>query len=100
MDFIKLAEAGPIGAVIALAGVIYLIVKMFINRLDVIDKRHQKSYDDITTAIKGNTRITNKLYDYLVLRNGSIEEVLKKVCTEKELAIIKEGRKNLKKGGV
>ena len=88
MDITKLAEYGVTG--IALAVVIALIylfngLVRFIDRqrcdylseIEKIEQRHVKVYKDLSGAIKKNTDVTEQTYQYIKLRNGHLEQVLK-----------------------
>lgn len=88
MDITELAKYGVDGIAIAvIVGFIFLFKYLldFINKqrndylceIEKIDKRHSKNVSKLTKSLDKNTRVADQTYQYLKLRNGSIEKAIK-----------------------
>ena len=90
MDITKLAEYGITGVAVAIIIGFILLFKYlleFINKqrmdylceIEKIDKRHSQNVTKLTKALEKNTRVSDQTYQYLKLRNGSLEKSIRDI---------------------
>jgi len=73
-----LAEYGACGVALGAIVAIIFIVKAFLKRLDKMDARHGGTIKEFRKSLDKNTKVTEQTYQYLKLRNGAMERMLKK----------------------
>lgn len=73
-NLISLVRYGPTGISLALLGLMFGIIKLFLKQSNQIDQRHSRAFDRLSIAIDKNTRMTNETYQFLRNLNGSLKK--------------------------